>query len=269
MTLTRLLVATLAVSLAAGLALAKSSFKTRIPNGTVYECSTCHIKPSAPATWNDFGLDVKANLSGGTPDWAAVCEMDSDGDGWTNGEELLDPDCVWSTGDPMPGLMGDVTKPGDPNSAPPEPEPDVTFPMDVSPDHDGGEFGPEDTEEFVPSEPVCTSDSDCGEGYECVWIDSVTSDCEVIACASDDDCPGGFMCLFDEDGFGECEPEGMPSDLPGDPAIDSDDPTNGGSAGTGGDGGGCGAGGGPQAPGLALVSLLGLAAVLRRRTVRG
>lgn len=30
---------------------------------------------------------------------------------------------------------------------------------------------------YPPSEPICTEDSDCADGKECVWIDSVTSDC--------------------------------------------------------------------------------------------
>ena len=60
--------------------------------------------------------------------------LDSDGDGWTNGEELLDPDCEWSTGDPMPGDVVDVTKPGDASDFPPEfePEPDVVAEGDAT-----------------------------------------------------------------------------------------------------------------------------------------
>jgi len=32
----------------------------------------------------------------------SLCEMDSDGDGKTNGEELGDPDCVWIRGQSPP-----------------------------------------------------------------------------------------------------------------------------------------------------------------------
>jgi hypothetical protein len=35
-------------------------------------------------------------------DWAAVCSLDSDGDGLTNGQELGDPTCTWKVGDPSP-----------------------------------------------------------------------------------------------------------------------------------------------------------------------
>jgi hypothetical protein len=44
-----------------------------------------------------------------SPDLAA---RDSDGDGRTNGEELLDPAGAWKRGDPNPGDPGIVTRPG-------------------------------------------------------------------------------------------------------------------------------------------------------------
>ena len=53
-------------------------------------------------------------------DWAALCGLDSDKDSLTNGEELGDPDCLWSYGETPkvtdktllsnPGLQ-DVTSP--------------------------------------------------------------------------------------------------------------------------------------------------------------
>ena len=40
-----------------------------------------------------------------------MCEKDSDGDGWTNGQELGDPDCTWRPGFNNPELpFGDVGK---------------------------------------------------------------------------------------------------------------------------------------------------------------
>ena len=41
----------------------------------------------------------------------ALCNMDSDGDGQTNGEELGDPHCVWTVGD-IPARTVDITHPG-------------------------------------------------------------------------------------------------------------------------------------------------------------
>ena len=32
-------------------------------------------------------------------EWKTLCLLDSDGDGFTNGEELGDPDCVWVKGE--------------------------------------------------------------------------------------------------------------------------------------------------------------------------
>jgi len=43
---------------------------------------------------DDFSIDYQnVNLN-----WPAVCVLDSDGDGRTNGEELGDPNCTWTRG---------------------------------------------------------------------------------------------------------------------------------------------------------------------------
>ena len=102
---------------------ASPAFLTDIPNGMTNSCMTCHTSTS-PAAWNSFGEDVRTNLVGDLPDWAAVCDLDSDGDGATNGEELGDADCAWVKGDGDPA--GEVFHPGDADIAPelePEPEP--------------------------------------------------------------------------------------------------------------------------------------------------
>jgi len=93
-----------------------------IPNGSKYGCLNCH--GDTKASYNtDFGSDARLFLTGaGTPqeqhvDWTPLCPLDSDRDGWTNGEELGDPDCTWKVGDPSP--MGFLYNPGNPESAPP------------------------------------------------------------------------------------------------------------------------------------------------------
>eukprot|EP00511_Aplanochytrium_stocchinoi_P000228 CAMPEP_0204821844 /NCGR_PEP_ID=MMETSP1346-20131115/36_1 /ASSEMBLY_ACC=CAM_ASM_000771 /TAXON_ID=215587 /ORGANISM="Aplanochytrium stocchinoi, Strain GSBS06" /LENGTH=337 /DNA_ID=CAMNT_0051947769 /DNA_START=256 /DNA_END=1269 /DNA_ORIENTATION=- len=55
-----------------------------------------HNSPGGgPAPNNQFGLDFAAQGKIWT---TALCEMDSDGDGVSNGAELGDPNCVWSFG---------------------------------------------------------------------------------------------------------------------------------------------------------------------------
>lgn len=117
-----LLLALLAVSTEAR---ARSEFPSRIPNGGAYSCLTCHLGAVGGEGWNDFGQDVleagganpDANPDdqnvgySGTPTWSDVCGFDSDGDGYDNGEELGDPDCVWTASDDDP--EGEITNPGD------------------------------------------------------------------------------------------------------------------------------------------------------------
>ena len=99
---------------------AVSKFVQRLPNGGAFSCSTCHT--SVPKT-NQFGKDFKSNGK----NWSAIlAALDSDGDGFTNGAELLDPNAFWTQGDPDPGNSAHVTNPGDPSSVPAPPEPTVT-----------------------------------------------------------------------------------------------------------------------------------------------
>ena len=62
---------------------------------------------------NSFGQSVE--LLG--PTWTVeLCQLDSDGDGFTNGEELGDPDCTWQEGDPVQ-CTGCPSHPGDASEA--------------------------------------------------------------------------------------------------------------------------------------------------------
>jgi hypothetical protein len=93
-----------------------------IPNGSKYTCLNCH--GDMKASYNtDFGSDARFYLipvgavSTQHVDWTPLCPLDSDRDGWTNGHELGDPDCVWKMGDPNPQSV--LFNPGVFESAPP------------------------------------------------------------------------------------------------------------------------------------------------------
>ena len=71
----------------------------------------------------DFGKEFEVR------DWVwdkDFAETDSDGDGFTNGEELQDPEGNWREGDADPGDAAKVTNPGDPTSFPEEATPTPT-----------------------------------------------------------------------------------------------------------------------------------------------
>jgi hypothetical protein len=147
---------TLGAILLTSSAWATPAFLSDIPNATTNSCMTCHTSTS-PAAWNSFGDDVKANLAGELPDWAAICDLDSDEDGATNGAELGDVDCVWVKGDGNPA--GDVFHPGDAESAPeadPEPEPE--------PEPEPGDDDPVDPEDGSTDEGADGSTDEGADG---------------------------------------------------------------------------------------------------------
>lgn len=86
-----------------------------LPNGDVNTCANCHVSPAGGGARTAFGEDVRANVSIGGMEffWADVCNLDSDGDGQTNGEELGDPCCIWDNTGTDPSRMMAVSLPGD------------------------------------------------------------------------------------------------------------------------------------------------------------
>ncbi|XP_021380223.1 uncharacterized protein LOC110467403 [Mizuhopecten yessoensis] len=92
-------------------------FKERIPNGGQVP-SPCnpmeiwkgvgHKSSDGGDDRNPFGLDF---LRHGKTWTRALCEMDSDGDGMTNGEELGDPACTWTPGN-TPAKTTGLSHPG-------------------------------------------------------------------------------------------------------------------------------------------------------------
>ena len=93
---------------------------TKVPNGSKASCNTCHTNGGGSSR-NLFGLAVSAKVTpNGTESFwnSEFAALDSDGDGFTNGEELQDPTGSWIEGTANPGDINLVTNPGDPNSIP-------------------------------------------------------------------------------------------------------------------------------------------------------
>ena len=99
---------------------AKIAYPALVPNGLTNTCLTCHTSPTGGTDddmkLNVFGVDSQAVLTDGVLDWDALCDLDSDSDGLTNGLELGDSDCTWQVGDDNPGTTEDVSLPGDETS---------------------------------------------------------------------------------------------------------------------------------------------------------
>ncbi len=97
-----------------GVSEARSFRETQVPGGT---CDTCHIIPGGPR--NLLGVQIESMLpepkASQNVDWQDFFDLDADQDGFTNGQELGDPDGEWMIGQPDPGMESD---PSDVNSTP-------------------------------------------------------------------------------------------------------------------------------------------------------
>eukprot|EP00966_Prymnesium_polylepis_P012076 277349-Prymnesium_polylepis.1 len=108
-------------ALATALAVGYPNFRTRVPNGG-----------SSPGGCNAWG---HTNCGGGGPRWSgstvaawsgwttSACTADSDGDGWSNGDELGDACCIWSSAttpdlDSTGGADTRISNPRNPASTP-------------------------------------------------------------------------------------------------------------------------------------------------------
>ena len=95
-----------------------------VPNAGKFDCGLCHVDPAGGGPRNPFGqqieamgLDGEGLLAEQSVVWSAVFNEDADGDGFTNGLELGDPDGAWVIGDGDPAVRV-PSLPGDPDSVP-------------------------------------------------------------------------------------------------------------------------------------------------------
>lgn len=76
---------------------AKSFRVNQLPNGPRFNCDLCH-EPGNTGYVNPFGVQVLSHLKSGDVKWEEMWNLDADGDGYTNGQELGDPDGTWRIG---------------------------------------------------------------------------------------------------------------------------------------------------------------------------
>jgi len=98
---------------------AYSEYTTELPNVPSVNGSPWpgvgHVSRDGGGLRNQFGKDFAA---GGYVWSEQLCRKDSDGDGFTNGFELGDPNCKWKKGDPRPITSYSTSHPGLAHSVP-------------------------------------------------------------------------------------------------------------------------------------------------------
>jgi hypothetical protein len=111
--------------LVSGLAVQARDFRVnQIPNGQAFRCANCHVSAGGGGPRNPFGQAVQAitGTSSRTFWSATLAAADSDGDGFSNGQELGDVD---GDGSAVPGHA--VSNPGNANSRPQNSAPQVSL----------------------------------------------------------------------------------------------------------------------------------------------
>lgn len=115
-----ILVATISFLIVVSHATARNFRPSMMPNGSVIDgvgCINCHFNPAGGGFRNNFGnavFNAIGGSSGGVPFWnATLAAMDSDNDGFTNGQELGD-----ENGDGVPERTTGISNPGSASSTP-------------------------------------------------------------------------------------------------------------------------------------------------------
>ena len=156
-----------------------------------------HVAPCLNPFGNDFFLsEVPGTLDNHWTQPLAL--MDSDGDGFTNGQELQDPQGTWLEGQPRPGNAAYATDPGSAEDHPGLHDNDADghcwFGVDL--DENG----------------VCTGAAELAAGFDCDDADAtvnsdaaeacsrgIDADCDGLVAVADPDCAD--VVDGDEDGF--------------------------------------------------------------------
>ena len=186
----------------------------RIPNRVMAEatggfekpCITCHNNPDGGAgcvdeggmtpCLNPFGLAFRDSMFQWTP---MLAGLDSDGDLFSNGEELQDPTGRWTIVEPSPGNPDYVTAPGSAASSPGETDADSDgycwFGQDMNGDGDCLDPG-EDTTESDCNDS--SADVHSGQDEDCTNPND--ANCDGFPTLTD------MMCVdvVDRDGDGYC-----------------------------------------------------------------
>ncbi len=96
--------AALVVLVSASALEARESYMYDIPSAPV-ACHTCHT-PGPGLHLNSFGRDAQQVIAGDEVIWERLVFVDSDEDGFSNGQELGDPCGGWSKGMATPRVLG-------------------------------------------------------------------------------------------------------------------------------------------------------------------
>lgn len=102
-------------------------------------CNTCMVSTSIPVSWNEYGTDLRGSpgfdRNDPTPSMKNIESEDSDGDGFTNLDEI-----------------NNLTFPGDPDDHPAPAETTVAMTPEETEPEGAMEETPEETEEMAPEE---------------------------------------------------------------------------------------------------------------------
>jgi hypothetical protein len=114
-----LAIITIMIVISAEVILTKPERVIQIPNGVKNSCLNCHTNMLGGAL-NSFGVEVGRNhMKAGVIQWTTkLASLDTDKDGFTNGQELLDPNAQWKPGQADPGVQANVGNPGLASSKP-------------------------------------------------------------------------------------------------------------------------------------------------------